>query len=306
MALYKYLNAERVDVLDKLRIRITQPSALNDPFESLPMIEKIMGEGDFYSLINDQVEKSELRETVKETIEKELSPYKKIINTDLFESDEFIDVIMENFDSLTRPFIKEALNPENLNQSYSENFKESFSNTFGVLSLTQNPDNLLMWSHYCDSHRGFLIELDQNSSFFDQRINDIDTIRKLKNVQYINQRPQIDKLFKSEKVDRDDYLEEIMNLFFLTKSDAWAYEKEMRIVLPLESANETFEMANGERVYLINIPASIIKSVVYGSQINEKTQNRISEILNRDEFGHVNILRSELDMNNFKVNLIDA
>ncbi len=306
MPLYKYLNAERVDVLDKLKIRITQPSALNDPFESLPMIEKIMEEGDFYSLINDQVEKSELRETVKETIEKELSPYKKFINTDLFESDEFIDVIMENFDSLTRPFIKEALNPENLNQSYSENFKKSFSNTFGVLSLTQNPDNLLMWSHYCDSHRGFLIGLDQNSPFFDQRINDIDTIRKLKNVQYVSQRPQIDKLFKSEKVDRDDYLEEIMNLFFLTKSDTWTYEKEMRIVLPLENANETFEMANGEKVYLIDIPSSIIKSVVYGSQINEKTENRISEILNRDKFDHVKIFRSELDMNNFKVNIINA
>ena len=32
--LYKYLCPERVDVLQNLRIRFTQVSALNDPFES--------------------------------------------------------------------------------------------------------------------------------------------------------------------------------------------------------------------------------------------------------------------------------
>jgi len=36
--LYKYLHPDRVDVLQHLRIRFTQVSALNDPFESLPGI----------------------------------------------------------------------------------------------------------------------------------------------------------------------------------------------------------------------------------------------------------------------------
>jgi len=306
MALYKYLNSDRVDVLDNLMIRITQPTALNDPFESLPMIEKIMEESDFYNLLRDKVGATELRETVKDTLEKELSPYKNLIDTKLFQSEEFLDVIMENFDNLTQPYIREALNPENLNKSYSENFKETFSNTFGVLSLTQNPDNLLMWSHYSESHKGFLIEFEQNADFFDQRINKIDTIRKLKKVDYVNKRPQIDKLFKSEKVEQDDYLEEIMNLFFLTKSDVWSYEKEMRIVLPLENSNKTVGLPNGEKIYLINIPADIIKSVVFGSQIEESVENTISEILTRNEFKHVNIFRSKLDMTNFKVNIINA
>jgi len=306
MALYKYLNSDRVDVLDNLMIRITQPTALNDPFESLPMIEKIMEESDFYNLLRDKVGATELRETVKDTLEKELSPYKNLIDTKLFQSEEFLDVIMENFDNLTQPYIREALNPENLNKNYSENFKETFSNTFGVLSLTQNPDNLLMWSHYSESHKGFLIEFEQNADFFDQRINKIDTIRKLKKVDYVNKRPQIDKLFKSEKVEQDDYLEEIMNLFFLTKSDVWSYEKEMRIVLPLENSNKTVGLPNGEKIYLINIPADIIKSVVFGSQIEESVENTISEILTRNEFKHVNIFRSKLDMTNFKVNIINA
>jgi len=306
MALYKYLNSDRVDVLDNLMIRITQPTALNDPFESLPMIEKIMEESDFYNLLRDKVGATELRETVKDTLEKGLSPYKNLIDTKSFQSEEFLDVIMENFDNLTQPYIREALNPENLNKNYSENFKETFSNTFGVLSLTQNPDNLLMWSHYSESHKGFLIEFEQNADFFDQRINKIDTIRKLKKVDYVNKRPQIDKLFKSEKVEQDDYLEEIMNLFFLTKSDVWSYEKEMRIVLPLENSNKTVGLPNGEKIYLINIPADIIKSVVFGSQIEESVENTISEILTRNEFKHVNIFRSKLDMTNFKVNIINA
>lgn len=39
--LYKYLPPERVDIIQNLKIRFTQVSALNDPFESLPgVIEK--------------------------------------------------------------------------------------------------------------------------------------------------------------------------------------------------------------------------------------------------------------------------
>jgi hypothetical protein len=36
--LYKYLSKDRVDVLQNLKIRFSQPQALNDPFESLPLI----------------------------------------------------------------------------------------------------------------------------------------------------------------------------------------------------------------------------------------------------------------------------
>jgi len=41
MKLYKYLSAERIDVLTNCRIRYTQPGAFNDPFEAKPYITTI-------------------------------------------------------------------------------------------------------------------------------------------------------------------------------------------------------------------------------------------------------------------------
>lgn len=306
MAIYKYLHQDRIDVLDNLKIRFTQPSALNDPFESLPMIERIMEENDFYKLLNDHVGENELRKTIKDTIRHELRPYERVMNLDFSLSEEFIDEVMNNFEDITQPFIREALNPENLDESYSQNFKKRFSTTFGILSLTQNPDNLLMWSHYSDSHRGFLIEFKEGANFFDQQISDVDTIRKLKKVRYVTERPQIESLFDPQKVDQDDYMEELMSQFFYIKSERWEYEMEMRMILPLENSDETFELPNGEKVHLFSIPPNLIKSVVLGSQMPERTEEKLFEILKRGHFDHIDIYRAKLDINGYKVNIVNA
>jgi hypothetical protein len=37
---------------------------------------------------------------------------------------------------------------------------------WAILSLSKNCDNLLMWSHYCESHRGFVVGFDSSDPFF--------------------------------------------------------------------------------------------------------------------------------------------
>ena len=60
---YKYLSSKRTDVLQDLKIRFTQVSALNDPFESLPGI--MLGDRDWYlDVFGERVE----REIVKRGI----------------------------------------------------------------------------------------------------------------------------------------------------------------------------------------------------------------------------------------------
>src|SRR4030095_8113159 len=41
MPLYKYVTAERIDVLQNGLIRFSQPSALNDPWDMRPRIERV-------------------------------------------------------------------------------------------------------------------------------------------------------------------------------------------------------------------------------------------------------------------------
>jgi hypothetical protein len=41
MSLYKYVTAERVDILQHERIRFSQTSALNDPIETYPVFDDV-------------------------------------------------------------------------------------------------------------------------------------------------------------------------------------------------------------------------------------------------------------------------
>jgi hypothetical protein len=85
-----------------------------------------------------------------------------------------------------------------------------------VLSLSELNDNLLMWSHYSDSHTGICLELT------------FQTLEKLHEVRYSDVRPQFFFADVREQ-DRDDerYRNGIISTL-TTKASHWAYEKECR------------------------------------------------------------------------------
>ncbi|MGF6549430.1 DUF2971 domain-containing protein [Paraburkholderia youngii] len=84
----------------------------------------------------------------------------------------------------------------------------------GVLCLGEDHKNLLMWSHYADSHRGLCIGFRRNASPFNLS----------RKVLYSSVRPVIP--FDVEGVADDDSIEKAL----LTKSPEWSYEKEWRII----------------------------------------------------------------------------
>ncbi len=101
--------------------------------------------------------------------------------------------------------------------SYEEDIKAY--NTFGILSLTSKMNNLLMWSHYANSHRGFCVGLDKYK------------LREalegtLEPINYSEEVPYID-LFKNDQEDRTNLL--------LTKSSEWKYEDEYRLIKSFSS-----------------------------------------------------------------------
>jgi hypothetical protein len=89
---YKYLHQDLLCVIKNLNIRFTQASALNDPFEAVPLIKY---EGDFY---------------------------------------------YENIPGLAARTGRAVI--------------QMLDFTIGILSLSRTKENLLLWSHYADSHKG--------------------------------------------------------------------------------------------------------------------------------------------------------
>ncbi len=108
----------------------------------------------------------------------------------------------------------------------------------GVFCLTEKSDNLLMWSHYADRHRGFCIE------FNGLKLNDFILIKSRKekpisllDVVYNKELPSIP--MGNKAVDLDDLLK-----FLRTKYEGWKYEDEWRIIAT-ERPNESIKIPNG-------------------------------------------------------------
>lgn len=93
-----------------------------------------------------------------------------------------------------------------------------------VSCFSSEPDNILMWSHYADKHKGFCIEYNLRKS------TDYAFLVSLLPVIYSSHRPTIPRglvttLFDVSK--REESTEALI-CAALTKSKAWEYEKEWR------------------------------------------------------------------------------
>lgn len=108
----------------------------------------------------------------------------------------------------------------------------------GVSCFTSDPKNLLMWSHYADSHKGICYQFEM--------AGDLNVLSRTIPVQYTNRYPDIN--FFTYKP------QEIIDIL-LSKFDAWQYEKEIRLIAP-----------QGARKYLQYSPKAL-KGVIIGSQM---------------------------------------
>lgn len=149
------------------------------------------------------------------------------------------------------------------------------SKYFVILSLSKIRDNLLMWSHYAGSHRGFVIGFDSSSQFFapgNGKAKD-----GLKSVRYSNKRYVVPKS-SFESLD-DPNLREANDGVFFTKGTYWNYEREVRILAHPNSADAVLPGPNGHDIYLFNFPVESVKEVIFGFQISEPDQRRIFEVV---------------------------
>jgi len=109
-------------------------------------------------------------------------------------------------------------------RDYIKNFK-----SYGVISLSETFDNLLMWSHYADEHRGavfeFSVEEGNPSSLF--LFRNETSIPESKHFGKVDYR----KIRKYQGVISTEMISEIRGHYIFTKSDEWMYEKEQRFVL---------------------------------------------------------------------------
>ncbi len=98
--------------------------------------------------------------------------------------------------------------------AFDTRMRENLRNR-GIACLTARVDQVLMWSHYADGHRGFCLEFDTAFEPFSKALE----VRYSADVPTVN---PVDELLTGDGGALLDMV--------LTKSDHWAYEEEWRIL----------------------------------------------------------------------------
>jgi hypothetical protein len=142
-------------------------------------------------------------------------------------------------------------------ENYLAGSKDSILSKTGILCLSQEFDSILMWSHYTNSHKGLVIELDltQDLDFF------LSPIRVKYEETYVPT-----NYFMAQK--------ESVTKIISTKSRCWSYEKEVRIM----KINQTGK---------IKINPKAIKRVIFGCKAEPDFVSRIKNLCSRPELQHV-------------------
>jgi len=145
-----------------------------------------------------------------------------------------------------------------------------------ILSLSTTNNDILMWSHYADSHKGIYLEFNQDSSLF----SDANFVR------YSFNRPMI-----NEEDDDDDGKTRIIKTF-LTKSDHWEYEKEWRIC----KKNDVYEFQ-----------PEALTGIILGARISTDDEKKVLNWIKAREYP-IDLYRSLICDNTFsiKIELLDV
>lgn len=303
--LYKYVVAERIDVLQNGHIRFTQHQDLNDPLDLAPFVEAIVGEGEMPKFVQGLEQLAEERAKSENAVSNATYILEKLCLQELEAqgklelSDEERARMRVTIEQafLMKPESAEAFNrlygiiaqgavsigalafPE-VDKSVAQKIPQILNELVGILSLTERPDNPTMWAHYAGGHTGFVIEFDSANSFFHYPAKA--NASALKSVRYEKRQAIKSLVAKANNVE---------DLFFVKTPD-WSYEQEWRLVRSLEDADLVVE----EHIHLFAFPPDCITGVILGMKMEEHRRRTLVEFLQTDSrYTHVNVYEATLD-----------
>jgi hypothetical protein len=261
-------------------LRYTQLGDLNDPFEAKPHISGITSKPEadatFEKLLPEETARSyeELSPEIRALLPKETWALLVRARYEHIRSD--LHPLMESLEPLVRRLITRELD-----------------RLVGVLSLSEVPDNLLMWAHYTASHAGFVLGFDPQDPYFDRRRAPTDEFRHLRRVAYRDNRPQA-LMVDLEGTD-----------LFLTKSIHWSYEREWRVLEPLVGAKKVIARKPFP-IYLCEYPVTALREITLGARMQDGMKSTITGYLHEPEFRHVLLRQATLDDRDFAVRLTEV
>ncbi len=236
--IYKRFDEKTKSIIKDSKIFYSNISMFNDPFEGKIKLIKPNSN-------------TEIENYMKPTVDKKLNNRK--------EKREFMKKIK-----------KKGLKDEFINEVQGK--IQSFFKSNAILCLSETRDNILMYSHYADSHKGICLEF---------TILEEDKLYEAEKINYQSTLPAV-HAFKSDG-DIDKLVEQV----YFTKAKEWEYEKEWRHVLTDEESG------------LKEFRPECLTGIIFGCRSSQETIAWVSQeiknkghkielyqaILKEDEFG---------------------
>lgn len=266
MEIYKYISIDD-KIIDSIfqsnMIKYSEILKLNDPFDLQPFIlGAYEDKEEDIKWKNNWIEKF-ITNDISKNKEKEL--------------DDFFQYYHDNSDKSVslEIFLKSPMN-----YIIKDTYKKMNLSRLGLLSLSSKKNDLLMWSHYANSHQGIVIGFNKNHEYFKQNKSIKDYEGLLRIVKYQYKKP---KIYLME--DRE---------FLFTKSNHWKYENEYRVIKKLENLIKICD------IYVDKFPKDLISSVTFGLKISEEHKLKILDILSKTNMS-IKIFDTKINSEEYKL-----
>jgi hypothetical protein len=147
-------------------------------------------------------------------------------------------------------------------RAVQEHWQQTIFSNFGVFSLSEVSDDILMWAHYAESHKGFCVGFDvPQLAMQGERWREDGLLTHAHPVVYSRTYPAV---IPRGPGNHDD-LKEVL----LTKSQEWEYEREWRVLL--------FMQTNRSAAF----NDCILAEIILGCSMAEDHKEEIIEIIRR-------------------------
>ncbi|PTN32677.1 DUF2971 domain-containing protein [Desulfonatronum sp. SC1] len=229
-------------VFSESKIWLSNPLAFNDPFDCMPKV---------------------------------------VIHKNHYKREQFYKMLVKSrFPNYTKAQIKRELkNPvfrRISTHAYLDEIFKKFLKDFGIYCLSEVPDDILMWSHYSDSHKGICLQFKAKT--------DLTIFWEAYKVKYQDDYPEVNIM------DLGNY-DQFFNLF-ATKSNHWKYEQERRIIkTPDEGGSNTY-----------HFEPDLLAGVILGAKITEREQQIVNEWISKSSTP-INVYRAKINENSYKLDI---
>jgi len=265
--LYKYLDINGgICTLSGRSIKFSPPNEFNDPFEFMP---------GGYSRDTPEKRLHIVRETLRRN-----PKYRYIYNSISglpYSIEEWNIALAMNTEQIQK--IADKIFDGLQHRDWKE-FADKASTHVVCSSFSEFSDNLLMWAHYAEMHKGIVIGF--KTEFFSH----------LHKVTYSAERVTIPFSFSVS----DAQFQNAVIALMTTKSRDWEYEHEWRSIL------STRNLTKSNGMYLLKFPPEAVDSIILGVNIDDSLRKEIlASILT---FPNCKLYRAELHRSRFALNIV--